>query len=400
MLKLGGVVILMKNVEYVIGNENIKNTPIRIFDDDVCTFIAELSNEILKSPLARIYPDLTAFAFWGRKANIQRMKNEFGDICERMGRGLCFHIAPSNIPVNFAFTYMFGLLAGNSNIVRLPSKNFPQIDELCKIFKSTLMKYPRIAERTSFVRYPRNDEITASFCKIADVRMIWGGDNTIEKIKSFQASPRCVDLVFADRYSLAILNGDAILQANDAQIKKLAEDFYNDSWLMDQNACSSPQIILWQNSGEKARQRFWNAVYAQAKQKYILQDAVAVDKYTLFCAEAISNANAKYFIHNDNLLYREEIKTLIPDIVNHRGKGGYFFEYALEDLNELYDVISEKFQTITYFGIDAYELRDKLIATEVRGIDRIVPIGRAMDIDIVWDGYDLIRELSRIIKVS
>lgn len=392
--------IPLNGVEYVIGTADIVNAPIRVYDDTACAFIAELSAEILKSPLARTYPDLSALAFWGRKANLQKLKEAFGDTAGRLGRGLCFHIAPSNIPVNFAFTYLFGLLAGNANIVRLPSKTFPQIDALCALMKKVLSKYPEIEKRTAFVRYPRSDEITAEFCKIADARMIWGGDKTIANIKSLPAFPRCVDIAFADRYSLAMIDGEAVLNADAAQMKRLAENFYNDTWLMDQNACSSPQILLWQNDSDEARQKFWNAALAVAEAKYALQDAVAVDKYTLFCTEAVVNDNAESFTRNGNLLYREEVKVLTPDIINHRGKGGYFFEHALTDLSELCAVITEKFQTITYFGIDAVALREELIAANVRGIDRIVPVGKAMDIDVVWDGHDLVRELSRIVKVA
>ncbi len=391
--------IPMNGVEYIIGTADVVNTPIRVYDDTACAFIAELSAEILKSPLARAYPDLSALAFWGRKANLQKLKEAFGDTAGRLGRGLCFHIAPSNIPVNFAFTYLFGLLAGNANIVRLPSKTFPQIDALCALMKKVLSRYPEIEKRTAFVRYPRSDEITAEFCKNADARMIWGGDKTIASVKSCPTSPRCVDIAFADRYSLAIFDGNAVLDADETQMKRLAENFYNDTWLMDQNACSSPQIILWQNDSGEARKKFWNAALQIAKEKYILQDAVSVDKYTLFCTEAVVNDNAETFARNDNLLYREEIKALTPDIINHRGKGGYFFEHTLNNVRELCAVITEKFQTITYFGIDPVKLREELIAANVRGIDRIVHAGKAMDIDVVWDGHDLVRELSRIISV-
>ena len=134
--------IPLKSVDYIVGTANIVNTPLRVYDDVTCAFIAELSTEILKSPLSRLYPDLTALAFWGRKANLKKQKELFGDTSGRIGRGLCFHIAPSNIPVNFAFTYLFGLLAGNANIVRLPSKIFPQIDVLCGLIEKILTNYP------------------------------------------------------------------------------------------------------------------------------------------------------------------------------------------------------------------------------------------------------------------
>lgn len=390
----------MKDVEYLIGNENIINMPLPIFAEETTTFIAELSAEILKSSLARQYPDLSALAFWGRKANLQKIKQEFGDTVSRLGRGLCFHIAPSNIPINFAFSYLFSLLAGNANIVRLPSKSFPQIEAFCSIFKKIIANYPEIEKRTAFIRYPRNNEITVEFCKIADARMIWGGDETIALVKAMPASPRCVDIAFADRYSLAIIDGTSVLNADEMQIKRLAENFYNDTYLMDQNACSSPQVILWQNDSPEARQKFWTAVIAVAKQKYVLQDAVAVDKYTKFCEESISNSNVKEISHDENMLYRAELKELTFDIINHRGKGGFFFEYSLKNIEELTAIITEKYQTITYFGIDAEVLRENLIRANVRGIDRIVPVGQAMNIDIIWDGHDLIRELSRVVKVG
>ena len=101
--------ILMKNVNYLIGSENIATTPLAPYDKEACEFLNELSSQILKSPAIRTYPDLTAVAFWCRKANINKKKEIFSDTKNRLGRGLCFHIAPSNIPINFAFSYFFGL---------------------------------------------------------------------------------------------------------------------------------------------------------------------------------------------------------------------------------------------------------------------------------------------------
>ena len=392
--------IPMKNVNYILGSENIDKSPLPVYADEVCAFIVELSAKLMQSSLVRQYPDLSALAFWGRKKNVEKLKNDFGNTFGWLGRGLCFHIAPSNVPINFAFTYLFGLLAGNANIVRLPSKDFRQVAALCQVFKEFLKKYPEIEKRTAFVKYSRDDEITAEFCKMADVRMIWGGDDTISSIKSMPSKPRCIDVAFADRYSLAIINGDRVLSAGEDEIGKLAEGFYNDTYLMDQNACSSPQVILWENDSAKARDVFWHAVYDVAKRKYVLQDASAVDKYTLMCEEAITNAKFAGFVRQENLVYREELNGLDKDIINHRGKSGYFYEYALKNLEELFLVVTEKFQTITYFGIDEKNLYDRLIAAKVRGVDRIVPVGRAMDIDVIWDGFDLVRVLARVVRVE
>ncbi len=386
--------------------KDICNKPLTVFDEEVVQFLGDLSAEILKSPLARQYPDLSAFAFYARKANLQKLKDELNLEYGRLGRGLCFHVTPANIPINFAFSWMFSLLAGNANVVRLPSKPFPQVDALLSVIQAHLTRNQKLETRNRFVRYPRTDnETTAMYSAMADCRMIWGGDRTIAAIKTLPTRPRCVDICFADRYSVALINADAVMVADDAQMTRLVEGFYNDTYLMDQNACSSPQVILWEvgkwGSGEveKARERFWASVEDVAKKKYVLQDAVAVDKYTLFCEEAVRNVNIKSVTRNGNLLYRVDLKWLPSDIISHRGKAGFFFEYILKSRDEFFAVVTEKFQTITQFGVDTEELRGKIVERGLRGIDRIVPIGQAMNIGVIWDGCDLVRSLSRIISV-
>lgn len=377
---------------------NVNNTPLRPFEPTVLDCLENISAAIMKSSVGRQFPDLMAFAFYTRKANLQRLASALRPEEIRLGRGLCFHVAPANIPINFAFTWMFSLLAGNANIVRLPSKDFPQVDALLSIITEMLGKHPELQKRNVFVKYPRTDnETTAAYCQMADCRMIWGGDRTIAAIKALPAKPRCVDICFADRYSVALIDGGAVMATEEAQLARLAECFYNDTYLMDQNACSSPQVILWEHDSHQARERFWGAVEELAKRKYVLQDAVAVDKYTLFCEESVGNGNIQSVVRNGNLLYRVQLTALSNDMVQHRGKAGFFFEYALKDREELFKVVTEKFQTITQFGIDTDALRRQIVEHHLRGIDRIVSIGQAMDVGVVWDGFDLVRCLSRVV---
>jgi hypothetical protein len=249
------------------------------------------------------------------------------------------------------------------------------------------------------VSYPADDETTASFCKRADVRVIWGGNKTTTHICAIQAMPRCVDVVFPDRYSIAVINAEANKAADEVEIKRLAQNFYNDTYLMDQNACSSPMFIFWLNKIQDAKERFWNAVLDVANQKYDLQPAVAMDKYVQFCHDAIDYGDAIELQHKGNLLYRVNFRKLPPsDLTAIRGKGGYFYEYDLTNPNELAPDINEKYQTITYYGLNARNIKSFVIKNKQRGIDRIVPIGSAMDIGLLWDGYDLVNILSRRIE--
>lgn len=390
----------MSDVKYLVGTETVSAQPMQPYSEEACTFVAALSDALMKNTAARQYSDVMSFAFWCRKANILAKKNKWEERSDkRLGRGLAFHVAPSNVPINFAFSYIFSLLAGNANIVRVPSKEFPQVAMVCRVMKEVLEQFPEIKERTAIVQYPADNETTERFSLMADARIIWGGDTTIGNIRSLGARPKCVDVVFADRYSICLLDGQAIEETEPAKLKKLAEAFYNDTYLMDQNACSSPQIIFWKNASTKAKELFWTAVFEYAKPKYYLQAASCVDKYTKLCMNAVDMPELDRGNRMENLVYCAELKELPKDLTELRGSCGYFYEYELNNYEELVPVVTEKFQTVTYYGVNPTELQEFVIEHKLRGIDRIVPVGKALDIDIVWDGYDIAGMLSRVVEV-
>ena len=89
----------------------------------------------------------------------------------------------------------------------------------------------------------------------------------------------------------------------------------------------------------------------------------------------------------------------LPDDISSLKTGwGYFYEYELKKIEDLKDIVTNKFQTLTYFGFKNKELLDNIIYNPNNGVDRIVPIGSAHSIDQFWDGYDLISNLTRIIN--
>lgn len=387
----------MSDVRYLLGQEDLRSDPMRAWSDEACAFLMDLSSALMQE--GRAWPDVAAFAFWCRKSNLQRLKSVRSDLEFLLGRGLAFHIAPSNIPVNFAFSFAFSLLAGNANLVRVPSRPFPQTEVICRAISTVLEDFPKIARRTAFVTYPVNQEVTADFSMRADVRMIWGGDRTIAAVRGLPTRPRCLDLCFADRYSLAMLDAGAVRAAEDSELKRLAELFYRDTYLVDQNACSSPQLVLWRHDDPEGRERFWNEVHAMARQKYALQPAVAISKYTQVFQDLLDTDLVQQITRPDNYLCRAELRTLTSECERLRGFGGYFFEYALQDLRELEGVVSARYQTLTTYGLDRAELRRFVVENHLPGIDRIVPIGSALDIGPYWDGCDLVGMMSRRVEL-
>src|SRR5262249_46781987 len=141
---------------------------------------------LLSNNEVKRYADIVSFAYWCRRANVAGMRAAFSSGEVRLGLGTVFHITPANVPINFAFSYAFGLLAGNSNVVRVPTKAFPQIPIVCNALRSlfSLSNHQTIADMTVFTQYSRDDEITAAFSAVCNARVIWGGDQTIKTVRT------------------------------------------------------------------------------------------------------------------------------------------------------------------------------------------------------------------------
>jgi len=393
------------SVEIRVGGSlgTLNTKPLIPFSEPSMAFLSELSKNLLSSQECRAYPDIAAFAYWCRAGNLARMSREFDGRFKRLGRGLTLHIAPANVPVNFAFSFAFGLLSGNANIVRMPEAKFTQSEMLCDEIARLFCQptHAHVASMNRFVRYPRNDETTAAISACCQARVIWGGDSTIARLRAMPIPPRCVDIAFADRYSLCLLEAGAILECSEKTLSELAHGFYNDAYLMDQKACSSPHLVFWVgNAGqvEAAMKRFWSEVSNIVRDKYELQPVQAIDKFVHLCRTAIDLSGASSFISNSNHLYRIRLSQLPENIENQKGQCGFFYEYAAESYSRLAEIVGDRYQTLTCFGFDAEKIVDFIRDNGLTGIDRVVPVGKALDIGVIWDGYDVVGTLSRIVR--
>jgi len=408
MQRSGAAAILMgKNIDKIkilfpkeINTDNlIRIPPAEPFDNKCIEFLNALSFSLNKDPRIKKYPDVATFAFFCRKANILQLKKKyFDEESIRLGRGVVFHISPSNVPVNFAYSFLCGLLAGNTNIVRVPSKEFEQVEIITEAIEKLSREetHKAITSRLLFVQYDRQSTATNYFSSICDVRIIWGGNTTIEEIRKNAMPARSFDITFADRYSFCVINADNYI--SEANPEKVASGFYNDTYLFDQNACTAPHLIIWLGSKanvENAQKIFWDELYKIVKAKYLIQPVIAVDKLTSFYNQSLQLNGLKKTPTPDNLLWRVELKNLPVNIDEYRCSSGYFSEYHASSLSEIIPIINRKYQTLSYWGLSKAELIDFVKTIKSFGIDRIVPIGHTTDFSIIWDGFDLINILSR-----
>ena len=367
------------------------------FSNDVINYLNALSNALLKDKLSRTYSDVVTFAFFCRKANLLDLKDKYQTGKIQLGRGILFHIAPSNVPINFGYSLIAGLLSGNYNIVRVSSKEFPQVDlivkHICLLNEDKV--YRDVSQRIALVKYERTSDATTFFSSFCNVRIIWGGDKTISQIRKSPLSPRAFDVTFSDRYSLAVINAEGLIRENN--IKKIAEGFYNDTYLFDQNACSAPHLIVWVGQeliAKEAQCKFWDAVTVEVQKKYELQSVLAIDKLTAFYKQSV-NMSIKKENTCDNSLIRLKLKELPDNIDDFRCAGGYFSEYTVNNIDEIAPIVKDKYQTLAYWGFEKECLLNFIIHNRLIGIDRVVPLGETTSFSLTWDGYNLIDTLSR-----
>uniref|UniRef100_E1TD38 long-chain-fatty-acyl-CoA reductase n=1 Tax=Burkholderia sp. (strain CCGE1003) TaxID=640512 RepID=E1TD38_BURSG len=398
---------ILAKTEILAGNrDGISNAPAPVFDAARVEFLADLSRALLARAETRSLPDVVSFAYWCRRANLTQLAAKFNARSEvRMGLGLSFHVCPSNVPVNFAFSLAFGLLSGNTCVLRLPSRASATAEVLVEAIAELMndARHAALADSIVLTRFERDDALNRFWLSVADARLVWGGDKTVEHMRALPNRPRSREVAFSDRYSLCVMEPQAILSLDDEALRALCHQLFNDLYLMDQAACSSPQLVAWigeQKDVDAAKERLWPAFVRHVAQRYTPEPVNVMDKYVQACRHAFDNDQVVTIRQHANLLYRVELSALAEHQDECRGYFGTVHEATLASLDELAPIVNERYQTLTYFGVDKAKLQDFVVSRRLRGIDRVVPIGRALDMNIVWDGYDVVATLSRIVDIQ
>ena len=391
----------MEQIEYIVGDETKLRQMTEVsawkpFDERVIHFCGELSNALMREKDCRLYPDLVTLAFFLRKSNVQRISQSYSDLTDHLGRGFVFHIAPGNVALSFAYSLVTGLLTGNTNILRLPSRRFRQADIFCEVLQNILAVEPELAERICLVKYPHDKALTDKLSAQCRTRVIWGGDDTINTIRQSPIPPRATEITFANRFSVCIINADKYL--SDYDPPKTAHNFYIDTYLSDQNACSSPRIMFWTGKKiEEAKKVFWGALYDEISE-YNIAPVTTVSKLLTFCKFAAEN-RCELVAGPDYRIMRVKVESLNLKILENIGNSGYFYECDISDMREILPICTWELQTISYIGLDEKDIRKMILSNAPNGVDRIVSVGRTMDFGFVWDGRDVVREMTRKVSI-
>lgn len=380
------------------------------FDARAIAYVGRFSRKLLTHARIREFPELAALGHWFRPARLQQLATEHaaaaGD-ARIVGRGMAFHVAPSNVDSVSMYSWILSLLSGNSNIVRVSQKRGAQLDFVIDILNdlATEPAGEPVAPRIALITYAHDTAITQSISARCQLRVVWGGDATVATIRAIPLRATATEVVFPDRFSLAALHADHVLALAADELAKLVHGFYNDAFWFAQQACSSPRVVYWVGTDAAcaaAGARFWQAVEAEvARRSPEDSSAMVVARLAAsFELAAIDAARpASGAIRTGQPLRLALEKGLSAAVKEVHCGNGLFLEGTLPVLSALASVLSDREQTLSVSGFDRSAIDELLDVVPTRSLDRIVPIGSALDFSSTWDGVDLFTAFTRRIEV-
>ncbi|MCM8824232.1 MAG: acyl-CoA reductase [Candidatus Omnitrophica bacterium] len=389
--------------------ELIQNKPLMPFEKISLDFIEELSGRLAEDKSLEKYPELNFLIRWINKGHLNWLYQEYENRRQNriwIPRGVVLHFPPANIDTLFIYSWFLSLLVGNINIIRLSQDYEEQAEILLRIVEMLLEeeKFNLIKERILLLTYGHDDKITEELSKYCNIRVIWGGDETIKKIRAIPLPPRAIELVFADRFSLAVINAERILIDNDEQIKDICRGLYTDTLFYTQKACFSPKLIIWigkEDTVDKAKDKFW-VIFKEFYQQQSLEmeDAIYINRMVNGYYYAGTGLGDKLYNINGEFPYRVHIKEIVPSIREIHMGGGVFLEAENDVLEGIVSNLVYKDQTLCVYGFSKEEIEEFTNKLGGYGIDRIVPIGKGANFSYVWDGYDLFTYLTREVIID
>ena len=383
---------------------------LRPFDELTISFLDTYSKNILSDASINRVPEIAALGFWLRRANINNIKGENKHLFESITFisnpiGKVLHICPANVDTMFFYSFAVSMLMGNRNILRLSTRmDAPQIMALFTLLNKLIAddKFSIFRNYINIITYGHDDSVSEYLSEHVNARMIWGGDGTIGIFKQFKTAPRTKDIVFADRISLLCISCASYLSLDEKGLDNFAHLFLNDSYTFDQKGCSSPQTIYFLGNDAEytccinAMQNHLKQYVASRYETEI--ESLASIKLNQSVDDIIEHRIDKRY--GDNYCTFVQLGDTVHETLLHSCGGGYFYVKRVASLAELSPVVNEKLQTISYFGLTDKELQQLQNLANDEGIDRVVPIGMAMNFHYIWDGYNLLDELSRKVFVK
>lgn len=313
-------------------------------------------------------------------------------------RGVSCHWIAGNIGTLALYSIFQSLMAKNSNLVKVPKKSMAVVVNILKHLNDIQVVYEEktyyskdLIKNICLVYFDReNESLNKSMSLMADARIVWGGEDTVNYITSLPKKTTCKDVVFGPKYSFAVFDRKA-LESDEcfSYMDKLVMDIV----LFQQKACSSPQVLfvekgsvplkdvvcMLKKSFEKIRKRYNDPLDESTCAKIINERGVySLDSNKNICC---SRGLGYTILINQEISLEEPIG------------GRCIFVKEIGSVFDIENLITRRIQTIGHAISDKGKLFKFADRVTSLGVNRVVSVGTMNIYDSPWDGNFMINEL-------
>jgi hypothetical protein len=368
--------------------------------------LARLSAGLLADPVLRQDPASVSVAYWLRRAQLARLVEEHArraamepDVV-RVPVGRVLHMAPSNVDTLFLYSWALAYLCGNASVVRLSQEQGVILSALLRVIDSVATEDAELRASNRFVTYGHDDAVTSALSEWCAHRVIWGGDEAVAAIRPLPLPPHASERVFGSKYSFAVIDAARYREAPERERGAVASSFFNDLFWFDQMACSSPHVVFWIGApdiAELAANDFEHALQSEVERRHFKPPVSSAVHRRSYAFGIAASADVRVVLEHPGFvgLHLRDQAALNKEICG----GGLLRHVPVERLSAVLPFIDEGDQTLTHWGVDGVALRDFAADAGARGLDRLVPIGEALAFDVVWDGFHLVDDMLRRVRV-
>lgn len=390
-------------LDYLSMSEMTYSKP---FSDRRCESLVNLSQDILQDVQLRNDPASVALAYWLRRANLHRLKEQFEKRLDLdktimfVPVGRVFHITPANVDTLFVYSWALSFICGNANVVRISSQPDAIVKGLVESINRIMEQDDDLRISNKFITYEHDKDVTEAISRWCTHRVIWGGDETAKTIRPLYINPHASERVFASKFSYAVVNSQRFCETDQHELEKIMSNFYNDMYLFDQMACSSPHIVFWIGTYEAMQHAlsiFSTNLMKEIKRHQYAASAPQVIKRLNVAFDLACSTDIRVDLQNSGFVSITKIG--VQQLERIVCGGGLLTHVQVDKLQQINEFASEVDQTITHFGLTDAELNQLAMQVGSKGVDRLVPIGQALAFSPNWDGYDLIGDFTRRVTI-
>lgn len=314
-------------------------------------------------------------------------------------RGLVCHWLAGNVQILGMFALVQSILTKNVNLLKVSSRDDGVFTDILNGISGVeyttddgyTIKGDDLLKTISVVYFSRNAvKLGEEMSKEADVRIAWGGRESVETVSAYPAKYDAETVIFGPKLSFSVIAKEELSSIQEA--RKLARKVSVDVSVFDQTGCASPHNLFIEEGGVVSPEQFTDLL-GDSMEKTELQ----IPK-PLMSAEQVSQIHSIRGVYD----FKGEVKgsekmswTLLLDELDEIDKPVYSRVLFIHKVKSIFDTLKHIDENVQTIGIAAPVEKALEYSTQAtrKGVMRLPLIGRMLNFEMPWDGVFLIDRL-------